>query len=209
MEVKYKKISVENLVPKPDIAMRSPAGNLVNSVRVTPEGDVLEKAERKSPRFKWRFIDTLTSELLESKDVQYFKVSEDGSEQRVRPFSRTSVINTVKEASAPAMTGFIVESFYELFHPEPSIQRLLYEEAERYIKEDIVSIALFSWGRGFRQFYAICYPFTRDGKFVWIMELTQSRIVPQHMMDVPAEATPVEEVPTLEALPSVEALITT
>jgi len=205
VEVKYKKVSVNNLVPKPDILMRSPTtGNLVNSVRVLPDGSLLKT-------FQWKYIDTLTCEEVPSKDVQYFKVNDDeeGTEQRVRPFSRTAEIAIVKETSAPSMTGFIVESYYELFHKDQSSIRALYQEAERYIREDLVGIALFSWGRGFKQFYAIVYPITREGKFVWVMELTQTKLVYQHLMDIPAEAKPVEEVPTLEALPSVEALITT
>jgi len=202
VEVKYKKINPSNIVQAPATVMRNPAtGNPVNSVRILPDGSLLTT-------FKWRYQDAETGEDIANKDIQYFKVNEDGSEQRVRPFTRTAEINIVKEAPAPSMNGFLVESYYELYHTDESCVRALYKEAERYFREDLVGIALFSWGNGFKQFYAIVYPIMRDGRFVWVMKLTQAKLEYSHLMDVPAEAAPVEEVPTLEALPTIDALIT-
>ena len=199
VEVKYKKVSVNQLVPRPQLVMRH-EGKLVESKRVTGNGEVLET-------FHWKHFREDGTEVSR-KDVQYFQVKEDGTEQPVRPFSRTKEIKIVKEVPAASMSGFLVTSYYELFHKDESIISALYEEAERYFKKDLVGIALFSWGNGFLQYYAIVYPILREGKFVWVMSLTQTKIIYSHLMEVPAQKEPVEQPPTLEALPPVEAIIT-
>ena len=199
VEIKYRKVSVNQLVPKPEIIMRSPDGKPVTAQRVTKNGEVLEG-------FNWRNY-TEDHEEIPAKELQYFLRKEDGSEQPVRPFDRTAEIKLIKEVPATSMNGFLVESYYELFHKEESIINALYEEAERYIKDDLVGIALFSWGRGFKQYYAILYPLLQDGKFVWVMKLTQTRIVYQHLMEIPTMKVPIKQPPTLETLPPVEALI--
>jgi len=199
VEVKYKKVSVNQLVPRPPIIMRH-EGKLVERKRVTTDGELLDS-------FHWvNFRED--GEEVSTKDVNYFQVKEDGTEQAVRPFSRTKEIQVVKEVPAASVDNFLVQSYYELFHKDESIISALYEEAERYFKHDLAGIALFSWGNGFLQYYAIVYPIMREGKFVWVMKLTQTKIQYQHMMDVPAQKEPVEQPPTLEALPPVEAIIT-
>lgn len=198
-EVKYKKVSVNSLVPKPHIVMRSPEGTLVQMKRVTLNGDMLEG-------FHWKFF-TEDGEEIESKTIEYFEVQKDGKEQQVRPFDRTKIIRIVKEVPAASMSGFLIDSVYELFSVDDSSVDSLYQEAERYLKNDLVGIALFSWGRGFKQYYAIVFPIVRDGKFVWIMRLTQTKEEYQHLMEIPATKELVAQPPTLKKLPPVEALI--
>jgi len=231
VEVKYKKVSVAQLVPRPEIRMRA-KGKLVEEKRVVADKTFLWNGKRLASQIK--LIDPETEkpvpshealEILEhynkkyvdeegrevsKKDIQYFEVKEDGSEVEVRPFDRTSEIRIVKEVPATSMNGMLVESTYELFHTEESIVSALYEEAERYLKEDLVGIALFSWGRGFKQFYAVVYPILKDGKFVWVLKLTQTQVIFSHLMEPPAKIKePTIQPPTLQTLPPIEALVGT
>ena len=198
VEVKYKKVSVNQLVPKPVILKRH-EGMLVETKRETNSGDMLEG-------FHYVLIRE-DGEKVSKKDIQYFQVTEDGTEQEVRPFSRTKIIKIVKEVPAASVDNFLVSSIYELFHVDEESVSALYEEALRFFKEDLAGICLFSWGNGFVQYYGIVAPVMRDGKFVWTLKLTQTKVQYLHMMDVPAQKTPVEQPPTLEVLPPVEAII--
>ncbi len=51
------------------------------------------------------------------------------------------------------------------------------------------------------------YPVFNDEKFVWVLNLTQTKITYQNMMDVPTAKIPVTQPPTLE-MPPIEALLT-
>jgi len=208
VEVRLKKVSAEGLVPQPTIVMRTEDGRLVEAKRVTPNGEVLET-------YHWRYF-TEDGEEISPKEIHYFQVMDDGSEREVRPFDRTSIINVVKEVPRASVEGlFIIEGIYELFvrkgkkTKEDEYQRdlkLLYEEAERYYKNDLAGLAVFSWGRGFKQYYAIIHPVFRDNKFVWVMSLTRSKIVYQNMMEPPAVRAPIPQPPTIE-MPPIETLI--
>lgn len=208
MEIKYKKVSADQLVPQPVIIMRAADGKPVERGRETGNGTRLET-------FHWKYY--AGGEEVSSKDIHYFEVGEDGSEREVRPFDRTSIINIVKEVPRASVEGtFLIESTYELFFRRDKktseaeydrTLRLLYEEAERYFKDDLAGLAVFSWGNGFKQYYAIVYPVFNEEKFVWVMNLTQTKIVYQNLMEIPTVKTPVTQPPTLE-MPSVEALLT-
>jgi hypothetical protein len=197
VEVKYKKVSVDQLVPKPVILKRH-EDMLVETKRETNNGEPLE-------RFHYVLIRE-DGEKVSKKDLQYFQVTEDG-EREVRPFSRTKVIKVVKEVPAASVDNFLIASIYELYHVDEEEISALYDEALRYFKEDLAGICLFSWGNGFIQYYGIVVPVMRDGKFVWTMKLTQTKIQYLHLMDVPTQKTPVEQPPTLESLPPVEAIV--
>lgn len=235
VEVKYKKVSVNSLVPTPNILMRA-NGKKVESKRRIVSKVYLWKGKRlaseiklidptdidqatQKPReipsyeakelleqFIYIFVDEAGVEISK-KDVEYFLVQESGQEQRVRPFDRTKEIRIVKEISATNLSSFLIESTYELFHLDDSVIDTLYEEAERYLKEDIVGIATFSWGNGFKQFYALIYPILRDEKFVWLMHLSMTKLEYQHLMTLPALKIPIAQPPTVSTLPPVEELI--
>ena len=198
VEVKYKKVSVNQLVPKPVIVKRH-EGMLVETKRETNNGEMLES-------FHYVLVRE-DGKKVSKKELEYFQVTEDGTEQAVRPFSRTKIIKIVKEVPAASVDNFLISSIYELFHKDDAEISALYEEAHRYFKEDLAGICLFSWGNGFIQYYGIVAPVMRDGKFVWIMKFTQTKVQYQHLMEVPAQKTPIDQPPTLEALPPVEAIL--
>ena len=199
VEVKYKKVSEKQLVASPVILKRH-EGQLVETKRVMLNGELLEGFQYKLFREDGKEV--------QKNDIQYFQVTEAGTEQAVRPFSRTKIIKVVKEVPAASVDNFLIHSYYELFHKDEAETSALYEEALRYFKEDLAGICLFSWGNGFLQYYGVVAPVMQDGKFVWVMKLTQTKIQYQHMMDVPSQKTPVNEPPTLDVLPPVEAFIT-
>jgi len=197
--VKYKKVSVNQLVPQPVIVKRH-EGMLVETKRVTNTGELLEGFHYKLFREDGKEVS--------KKDIQYFQVAEDGTEREVRPFTRTKTIKILKEVPAASVDNFLITSIYELYHTDEEIVSALYEEALRYFKEDLAGICLFSWGNGFIQYYGIVQPVMQDGKFVWVMKLTQTKIQYQHLMEVPLQKPPVKQPPTLDTLPPVEAIIT-
>lgn len=197
--VKYKKVSENQLVPRPVIVKRH-EGMLVETKRVTNTGELLESFHYKLFREDGKEVS--------KKEIRYFQVAEDGTEREVRPFNRTKTIKILKEVPVACVDDFLVSSVYELYHTDEEVISALYEEALRYFKEDLAGICLFSWGNGFIQYYGIVYPVMQDGKFVWVMKLTQTKIQYQHMMEVPSQKAPAKQPPTLDTLPPVEAIIT-
>jgi len=206
VEVKYKKVSVDQLVPRPFVVKRHD-GMLVEMKRFTADGQPLDNEEdgKKVAGFHFEFVRE-DGVKVPKKEVKYFQVTDDG-EREVRPFSRTKEIKIVKEVPAASVDNFLIVSIYELFHVDESSISALYEEAERYFKEDLAGICLFSWGNGFLQYYGIMAPVMKDDKLVWVMKLTQTKVIYSHLMDVPTQKTPVTQPPTLEALPPVEAVL--
>ncbi len=149
IEIKYKKVSADQLAPQSVIVMRTATGKSVETRRVTEDGKPLKS-------FHWKYFDS-DGEEVSSRDIHYFEVREGGSEREVRPFDRTSIINIVKEVPRASAEGnFLIESTYELFFKKgmktseaeyDRTIRLLYEEAERYYKNDLAGLAVFSWGK--------------------------------------------------------------
>jgi len=233
VEVKYKKVKSTILAPIPPIRMRA-NGKLVEKFRVVADrryvrnGKALASelividpdTQEKVPaheaveileHYNYRLMDENGVEVKEE-EVHYFAVKQDGSEEEVSPFERSNEISIPEEHWVPAtsVNGFLYESIYELFHPDEKIARRLYEEAERRLREDKVGITTWSWGRGFAQYYAIVEPIIKEGRFVWLMKLTNTKAEYQHMMEIPSEVkVPIRKAPTLQVLPPVQALVVT
>lgn len=209
VEIKYKKVTANEMMA-PQIVMRTTDGKGIHSARVTKDGEILDT-------FHWKYLDEDGQEVS-SNDIHYYEVKEDGSEREVRPFDRTSEIKVIMEVPRASVEGnFLIEGTYELFckidkktkeseHAERV--QALYEEAERYLKDDLAGLGTFSWGNGFKQYYAIVYPTLRDEKFVWILSLTRSKLAYQNLMEIPTAKISVTQPPTLQTLPNLEALIT-
>lgn len=219
VDVAYKKVSAATLVPRPVVINRDLAGNLVFRARKLRTGEiVLPKAARESgdeddSGFHYVYVDSAGKEVA-AKEIRYLKVLENGSETEFSPFTRSAEIKVIKEVSSSAMNSFLVESMYELFSPEAkkydkardSIISALYQEAERYMKEDLMGIGLFSWG-GLIQYYCVIYPVMSASQFVWVLKLTQAKIEYQHLMEVPIVNVSAERPPTLSELPPIEAMV--
>lgn len=201
-EVKYKKISETTLVRDPVIVERDGKGNPLTKRRVFEDGRIEEIGVRqpqpkKKSKFHYGYFDPQGNKV-EKKDIQYHQLMEDGTFKERRKFKRTSEIKTQKPIPMSSVFGnFLVESIYELFHPDEEVQVRLYEEAEEFWKEDQAEIALFSWG-GWKQLYCIVFPIMRDGKFVWLMMLTRTQLKYQYLMPTPDQKIPTA--PTMEPL---------
>lgn len=213
VEVSYKKVSVNSLVPKPTIIKRDSEGREITSKRkalvqtgVDEKGNPIYKEMGVFDRYE--YVDCVDDKPMGRITPQYFHVQEDGSEKEVRPFKRSSKIKVLMEIPATGLNDYLVTSVYELFNSkDEDVVSELYEEAERYLKEDIMGVAQFSWGRGFVQYYALVFPVIREDRFVWVMALTQTKVIYQHMMDVPLAKKKIPAPPTVEALPSMEAFV--
>lgn len=195
--------------------------NLASEIRLidpdtekqVPSSEVLEILEH----YKYKYLDEEGNEIKKVKDewghevlpVQFFAVEEDGTEKEVSPFPRTDVIEVPEENWVPSTStnGFMFESVYEVFADSPIVAQKLFEEAEKRLKADQVGITNFSWG-GFIQYYAFLCPLFKDGKYVWLMKLTSTKLAYNHLQDPPVKVkVPIREAPKLETLPPVQALV--
>jgi hypothetical protein len=72
-----------------------------------------------------------------------------------------------------------------------------------------VGIATFSFG-GFQSYYIFLVPYVKEGKFGWLVKFTSRKTMPNYSMDIPVKAKiPIREVPTLQVLPPIQALVAT
>lgn len=178
-----------------------------------PSSEVLEILEH----YKYKYLDEDGNEITKIKNefgkevlpVQFFAVEEDGTEKEVSPFPRTSVIEVPDENWVPSTStnGFVFDSVYEIFAGSPIVAQKLFEEAEKRLKADQAGITSFSWG-GFIQYYAFLCPLFKDGKYVWLMKLSNTKLAYNHLQDPPVKVkVPIREAPRLETLPPVQALV--
>ena len=178
-----------------------------------PSSEVLEILEH----YKYKYIDEEGNIIEKVKDqygkevlpIQYFGVQEGGEEEECSPFSRTNVIEVVEENWVPStsINGFVFDSVYEIFADSPAVAKRLFEEAEKRLKKDQVGVTSFSWG-GFIQYYAFLCPLLSDGKFVWLMKLSNTKLLYNYLQEPPEKAEiPIREAPKLKVLPPVQALV--
>lgn len=236
VEVSYKKAGNKLLTPRPRIVMRADGVDvhqerIVANRRFLWKGkEVLDETTFIDPdtgeevassevtelllNYKYKFLNESGIEV-EKKDIQYFAVEPDGTENEVAMFSRTSVIDIPEENWVPAanINGFVFSSVYEIFPKTKKGEIVsekdavaLWKEAELRWKKDQIGITTFSWGRGFIQCYAFVSPLVREGKYGWILKLSDTQVEYNYLQDIP-EKVEVREVPTLETLPPVPALV--
>ena len=178
--------------------------------------EVLEILER----YTYKFIDALGNEVGKE-DIRYFAVQPDGTEAEVRPFERTNEIRIPEENWIPSTTidEFEISNVYELYSTKEEVIRKLYEEAEKRLKQDQIGITTFSFG-GFVSYYAFLVPYLKidknegsnkeSPKFGWLLKLSDRKTQCNYMQDIPAKVKiPIREVPTLQTLPPIQALIVT
>jgi len=104
----------------------------------------------------------------------------------------------------------VVKAVYELYTDKKLDIIKLWELADKMLKEDQVGVALYSHGRGFACYYAFLCPVMVEGKFVWLLKLTDTKIRLDHLMEIPAKIPiPVKEAPTLERLTPVHLIVAT
>lgn len=178
-----------------------------------PSSEALEILEH----YKYKFIDEEGNIIEKVKNefgkevlpIQYFALQEDGEEKAVSPFPRTNIIEVPDENWVPStsINGFVFDSIYEIFADNPIVAKHLFEEAEKRLKGDQVGITSFSWG-GFIQYYAFLCPLLKDGKFVWLMKISGTKLLYNHLQEPPEKVKiPIREAPTLKTLPPVQALV--
>jgi len=232
VEVKYKPIGNELMVPKPVIKMRTVDGLEVKSVRVVadrrfvkdnkdlaaeirlvdPETGVTvptTKALEILEHYKYMLLDA-RGQVVEEDSIEYFEVKPDGTESPTRPFSRTSVIEVKDEHWVPstAQDDFMVTNIYEIFSEDKEVQRKLFEEAEKRLKADQIGITTFSFGNGFIQYYALLIPVVIGTRFVWLMKLTDTKVAFNHLQEAPVKVKlPIREAPPLQTLPPIQVLV--
>lgn len=236
VEVSYKKASNKLLVPKPRIVLRVDGVDvqqqrIVANRRFIRKGkEVLAETTFKDPdtgeeikssevlelllNYEYKYLNEQGAEV-KRKDIQYFAVQPDGSENEVAPFSRTNLIDIPEENWVPTanIDGFVYDSVYEIF---PKMEKgeivsekdavALWKEAELRWKKDQVGITTFSWGNGFIQYYAFVSPIVREGKYGWILKLSDTQVEYNYLQDIPEKVT-IREAPTLETLPPVQTLL--
>lgn len=167
--------------------------------------------------YKSMWIDPAFAEV-KSDDVHFFVVAddgtialnEDGSQKEVAPFDPSDTIEVLDEnwIPAPNLEEWKVSYVYELYASTKAGTQKLFEEWERHEKRDEIGITTFSNGRGFKQYYGFVVPFLREGKWVWLLCLSDTKKKYEHTEDVPTTAkVPFKPVPTLSKLPPIQELL--
>ena len=178
-----------------------------------PSSEVIEVIEH--TKTKWL---SPKYEEVESKDVQFFVLdpdgkiakNEDGSDKQVMPFEPTDTIEIEDQNWVPStfLEEWKISYVYEIFATSKNGTQKLFEEWEKHEKKDEIGMTTFSHGNGFKQYYAFLVPFQREGKWVWLMCLSDTKKKYEHTEDVPTDAkVPIRAVPTLATLPPIQALI--
>jgi len=235
VEVSYKKCpnKLRESLREPNIKLRTETGELITPLRVVATSKY--QWQNKELKAEIKLVDPETNkeiplaEALEvlghykeklvtesgrivdpdNEEIYHYQVLEDDSESPVKPFKPFNLFDIPEENWVPSV---IIESFdilstYELFSERPIIQRQLFEEAEKRLKQDKIGICAWSFGK-FKQCYAFVCPTVREGKFVWVVKFADYQPELVHLMDIPAKVTiPFKEAPTLKTLPPVQALV--
>ena len=164
---------------------------------------------------------SMKGEQVDKKKVQYFIVNPDGSTgDQVAPYPPTERIRVVDSPSEVSEQGdgywvsstvlgeFLIHEEYELPAADPRNDAKLFKEAEDAAKRDEIVVTTFSNG-GFTQYYGFLVPLFKDGKFVWVLKISDKKVEYRCLRDIPAPSPiPFREVKTLETLPPIQALLT-
>jgi len=176
-----------------------------------PSSEALEVLEH----YSYKLLDSKAN-VADEKEmegyIEHYYIDEKGEEQIVKPFERTAVLEIPEENWVPSTTvdQFLICNIYELYTDKKADIVKLWEEAEKRLKEDVVGLTTYSHGRGFTLYYAFLCPIIMNGKFGWLLKLTDTKIALNHLMDIPAKVKiPVKEAPTLQALPPVQLIVAT
>lgn len=138
-----------------------------------------------------------------------FAAQEDGSFKEVRPFSKTAEINVPEPNWVPSI---VLDDFgrietYELFSDKYVDEVKLVEECEKRLSKDQVGITTFSHG-GYVQYYGFVIPHLVEGKYVWVLKLSDTQVELKHLRDIPTKVKlPVKKRPEIPTLPPVPALV--
>lgn len=178
----------------------------------------VSEATKVAPKIRYRYVDkngkvlekTLNEESKEVWPIFYVEIKEDGTAQRVSKFKRTQLIHVPDGYWVPSTTieGWVIDSVYEIFGDNPISAKKLFLEAEKRLKADQIGMTTFSMGGGFNQQYAFMCPHFQDGKFVWLMKLTNTKLAFDYLQDPPVDVeVPIVEAPTVKTLPPLQALV--
>jgi len=162
---------------------------------------------------------------VDKKKIQYFIVNPDGSiSDQVMPYTpteRIEVKETPEEANeladpgisyaywAPAsvLENFLIHEEYELVAADPRNDAKAFRELEATLKRDEIAICTYSNG-GFKMYYAFLTGLVKDGKFVWLLKVSDKQVEYNFLHDIPAPTTALKQVQTLKTMPPIAQLLT-
>jgi hypothetical protein len=205
-----KQLASENRLIEPETEKQVSSGEPETEKQVS-SGEALEVLEH----YNYKLLDSKAN-VVDEKEmgefIEHYYVDEKGEEHVVRPFDRTTVIEIPDDNWVPStmVDDFVITAAYELFTDKKADIIKLWEEAEKRLKTDTVGVTTYSHGRGFVQYYAFLVPIVQEGKFAWLLKLTDTKVRLDHMMEIPAKVKiPIKEAPTLETLPPVQLIMAT
>lgn len=123
--------------------------------------------------------------VIPKKAVKYF-LKKNGIEQEVKPFSMTKRLVIQTLINSVDVEQFIPYSVYELTLQEDTdiagFNNLL-KFAEFLEFNNKVAVAKYSFGRGFKDYYALIKPIFIGGKFTFKIVFCESKIEFNHLLD--------------------------
>lgn len=162
------------------------------------------------------------AQQIDKKKTRFFIVNPDGSiGDETIPYPPTERIE-VKDTSEPSpdpsiayaywvpattIEPFLIHEEYELPGADPRKDPQVFTELEKALKRD--EIAIFTYSNGsWKLYYAFLVPMIKDGKFVWLMKISDKQVEYNFLRDVPAPAAALRQVKTLTTLPPIQQVIT-
>jgi hypothetical protein len=161
------------------------------------------------------------AEKIDKKKLSDFILNQDGSiGESVMPFPTTERIEVLESANditesgqgywvpSTFMEGFLIHEVYELSAADPRNDTKLFKEADEALKRDEIALCTFSNG-GYKQYYGFLVPHLEDGKFVWLLKLSDKKVEYNNLREIPAPAAALKPAPkTVQTLPPLQAMLT-
>ena len=163
VECRYEKLTSKALEAKRQIVHKHISGIVVFN-KPTP--------------YHWTWMDETGKEYPET-EIKHYEVI-DGKETEVAVFERSKDLTIEKTIPITEVDSFLAESEYELWAENtPALWKL----AKYLLDKDLAAIAKFTFGKGFKEYWAVIYPHQREGKWGLVMVLTMMRKTYKHLMN--------------------------
>lgn len=193
----------------------------VETVLKNSKGEVVPTSKAKNILEKYENnVLNQKSEDVDKKRIEEYILNSDGSlGDKVMPYPPTERFEVkdspgeVRETGdaywvpATLMDKFLIHEEYELAAADPRRDLELFKEAEDALKRDEVAISTFSNG-SYKLYYAFLVPYVENGKFVWLLKISDKQVVYNLLRDIPGPAAAIKQARTLETLPPLQAMLT-
>jgi hypothetical protein len=194
---------------------------IVETILKNSKSEVIPTSKAKN------ILDKYENLALDQKDVEINKkaieeyvLNSDGSlGDKVMPYPPTErfevkdSLGEVRETGdgywvpSTFMQKFLIHEEYTLSSADPRRDVELYGEIESALKRDEVILSTFSNG-SYKLYYCFIVPYVDNGKFAWLLKLSDKQVVYNALHDIPGPAAAIKQAKVLQTLPPLAGLLT-